>query len=288
MLNKIAISLILLTTPAAAILPPLPNLPNLPMFGDFNPNQLRRNFNTFVNGSQPDFARESRIISEIEDSIVDGDVEYLSLKNGRKVFSIYMQSEAEKPHGGVIILHNRGHHANWNDTIHPLRVGLSEKGWDTLSVQMPILDKHAKYYDYVPIFPYAHRRIEAAIEFYQKLGIKNISLIAHGCGAHMSMSYLDKIGDKAISNFVGIGMGATDYQQKLVKPYPLATLKIPVLDIFAQNDFAGVLRLAKSRKPKLNSKSKQILIADANHYYQENGAANRLIDEIAAWLTQKH
>ncbi len=102
--------------------------------------------------------------------------------------------------------------------------------------------------DYVPIFPYAHRRIEAAIEFYQKLGIKNISLSAHGCGAHMSMSYLDKIGDKAISSFVGIGMGATDYQQKLVKPYPLATLKIPVLDIFAQNDFAGVLRLAKIRK----------------------------------------
>jgi hypothetical protein len=61
------------------------------------------------------------------------------------------------------------------DTIKPLRTGLTEKGWHTLSVQMPVLGKEAKYYDYVPIFPYSHERIDAAINFYKAKGIDNIA-----------------------------------------------------------------------------------------------------------------
>jgi vancomycin permeability regulator SanA len=36
------------------------------------------------------------------------------------------------------------------------------------------LGKGAKYYDYVPIFPYSHERIDAAINFYKAKGIDNI------------------------------------------------------------------------------------------------------------------
>jgi predicted alpha/beta hydrolase family esterase len=80
----------------------------------------------------------------------------------------------------------------------------------------------------VPIFPYSHERIDAAINFYKAKGIDNIVLIAHGCGAHMSMSYLDKYGDSKIKGYIGIGVGATDYKQKIVNGFPfhsqLATL----------------------------------------------------------------
>ncbi len=264
----------------------VPPLPEMPIFGDFNPNQLRKNFNQFIHGVAPNYGREDRVISEIEDSVLEGDVEYLTLKNGREVFSIFMQSEAEKSKGGAIILHNRGHHANWFNAIKPIRVGLAEKGWDTLSVQMPILDKTARYYDYVPIFPYAHARIKAAIDFYQQRGVKNIILIAHGCGAHMSMSYIDRFGDTDIRAFVGIGMGATDYKQKLVKPYPLEKMRVPILDIFAENDFPGVLRLAQLRRPRLNKNSAQMLVKDADHYYQEGDSGQRLTNKIGVWLTQ--
>ncbi len=263
---------------------PVPPLPDLPMFGEFNPNKLRAEFNQFV-GVEPDFARERRVISEIEDAVLDGDVEYLSLANGKEVFSIYMESEADKPKGGVIVLHNRGQHANWNDVTKPLRIGLNTKGWHTLSVQMPVLNKQAKYYDYVPIFPYAHERIDAAIRFYKEQGVNNIVLITHGCGAHMAMSYLDKFGDSQISGFVGVGMGATDYQQKLIKPYPLEKIKVPMLDIFAQNDFAGVLRLAKIRKSRLNKKSTQMVVKNAGHYYQKEGTAQQLVNQIDTWLS---
>lgn len=270
---------------------PIPSLPELPMFGEFNPNKLRVKFNQFV-GVEPDFSRENRMIEQIEDAVLDGDVEYLPLKNGKEIFSIYMQGEtnnpeSDKPRGGVIILHNRGQHANWDDVIRPLRVGLAAQGWDTLSVQMPVLDKQAKYYDYVPIFPYSHQRIKAAINFFRTQGISNIVLIAHGCGVHMLMSYIDKYSDKAFSAFVGIGMGATDYKQKLVNGFPLDKMSVPVLDIYGEQDFAGVKRLAAYRKGLISAghpKSQQVVVKNAGHYYQAQGTAVALIADIDAWL----
>lgn len=284
MLNNSVLVLLMFFSQTLWAIPNIPVLPDFPMLGEFNPNQLGAQFNKFTH-AKPDIIRENRMVEQIADTVLDGDVEYLKLKNGQEVFSIYMESETTKPKGGVIILHNRGQHANWADTIKPLRVGLAEKGWHTLSVQMPVLGKNAKYYDYVSIFPYAHERIKAALAFYKERGIGNIVLIAHGCGAHMAMSYLDKVGDGAIDAFIGIGMGATDYKQKLIKPYPLEKIKISLLDIFAQYDFAGVKRLAVVRKPRLNPRSMQMLVKNANHYYQEEGAVDRLVNKIATWLT---
>ncbi|KAA0449304.1 MAG: DUF3530 family protein [Candidatus Thioglobus sp.] len=285
-MSKILALSLLLVQSSYAFVPSMPALPGLPMFGDFNPNKLRAEFNQFV-GVEPDFSREKRLVSEIEDAVLDGDVEYLPLKNSKEVFSIFMESEAGKVKGGVIILHNRGQHANWADAIKPLRTGLAVKGWDTLSVQMPVLDKHAKYYDYVPIFPYSHQRIDAAIDFYQQKGIDNVVIIAHGCGVHMAMSYIDKYGDGKLKAFVGIGMGATDYRQKLINDYPLYKMKVPILDIYAQQDFHGVLQMAGHRKMLMeiggNKKSKQIVVKDAGHYYQ-NEAAERLVDKVSGWL----
>jgi predicted metal-dependent hydrolase len=45
----------------------------------FNPNKLRAEFNQFV-GIEPDFDREHRLVNQIADSVIDGDVEYLRLK----------------------------------------------------------------------------------------------------------------------------------------------------------------------------------------------------------------
>ena len=264
------------------------SLSELPKFGDFDPNSLRQLFNEFTD-TKPDFERETRMINEIEDSVMDGDVEYLPLKDDKEVFSIYMEPDADTPKGGVIILHSRGYHANWSNAIKPLRIGLAEKGWYTLSVQMPVLDKNAKYYDYVPIFPYAHERIDAALSFYKQRGIDNVVLIGHGCGAHMSMSYIDKYGDEKISAYVGIGMGATDYKQKIVKEFPLDKMLTPVLDVFAENDFPGVIRLSESRQNLMdvaaNAKSAQMVIKGADHYYKENGTAQALTNTIDAWLS---
>ena len=235
--------------------------------------------------NQPDLAREKRMAEEVEDAILDGDV--IFLKEGEhKFMAIDTQPESGKSKGAVVILHSRGFHPDWEDTIHPLRVQLSEKGWRTLSLQMPVLEKSAKYYDYVPLFPAASPRIEAGIHYLKDQGEKSIILFAHSCGAHMAMEWIRNHGDDEINAFIGAGMGATDYKQSMKQPFPLADMRVPVLDIYGENEYPAVIRLAPARKAAIekagNKKSRQVIVPEANHYFKDKG--DELVKEVAKWL----
>ena len=236
-----------------------------------------------------DLEREKRWEQQVIDVIFDGEPVYLQA-NSHRFMGIYMESEDESAKSAVIILHERGYHPDWKDAVNPLRVGLPEHGWHTLSLQMPVLDKQAKYYDYVPIFPEAHPRIEAGIRFLRDKGIQKIVLIAHGCGAHMAMSWIDTSGGKGIDAYIGIGMGATDYKQPMRKPFPLAKMKIPVLDVYGQDEYPAVINMAVGRKKILEQKghtlSRQVVVPDANHYFTDMGEP--LLQVISDWLETVH
>ncbi len=230
-----------------------------------------------------DLAREERLKNEIEDAILDGEPELLAA-SGHKFLSIY--TEAEKPKGAVIVMHGRGFHPDWADVVDPLRVGLVDHGWNTLSIQMPVLGKSAKYYDYEPIFDEATPRINAAIDFLKQKGNDRIVLIAHSCSVHMVMQYVRNEGEKRFDAFVGIGMGATDFKQPMRQPLPLDRMKKPVLDIYGGDDYPAVQRLAAIRAQQMQDEghpdSRQIVIPGANHYFIDMGAP--LVDAIADWL----
>lgn len=229
--------------------------------------------------------REQRLANQIQDAIFDGEPLYLNV-DGHDFLSIFMQPD-DAPKGGVIVLHGRGFHPDWEDVAHPVRVGLTEQGWATLSVQMPVLEKVAKYYEYEPIFPEAVPRIDAAIAFLNEQGIENIVLLAHSCGAHMAMQWVRERGDANISAYVGVGMGATDYKQPMRAPFPLADMSVPVLDIYGADDYPAVHRLAPQRlsmiKQAGHAQSTQQVIPDANHYFTGRGDA--LTEAVAEWLS---
>jgi pimeloyl-ACP methyl ester carboxylesterase len=236
-----------------------------------------------------DMEREKRMADQIVDAIIDGDAVYLEA-NDQEFLSIYTEADDEAK-GVAIILHGRGFHPDWQDAINPLRVGLAESGWNTLSVQMPVLEKQAKYYDYLPLFPRAIPRIEAAIAFArdqikQNGGDNKVVLIAHSCGAHMAMTWADVDSFEAIDAYVGIGMGATDYKQPMKRPFPLAKIKVPVLDVYAANDYPAVKKMAAARWQSIeqagNTKSDQVIVPDADHYYTDRGDA--LTSVISEWL----
>ncbi|MDH3354650.1 MAG: alpha/beta hydrolase family protein, partial [Chromatiales bacterium] len=197
-----------------------------------------------------------------------------------------MPNDSEISRGAAIILHGRGLHPNWEQVVKPLRTLLPEHGWHTLALQMPVMEKKAKYFDYVPIFPEAYPRIEAAIDHLKAQGFKHIVLIAHSCGAHMAMHWIDLNGDNDIAGYVGIGMGATDYKQKMVKPFPLDKMKVPTLDLYGEKDFPAVLRMAPERWSKIqksgNTLSQQIQINGADHYFVDKG--DELVEAVSGWL----
>lgn len=247
-------------------------------------------FMTTVSAS--DLMREKRMAEEIVDTIVDGEVVYLTVED-HKFLSLYTQ--ADEPEGVAIILHGRGFHPDWQDTVNPLRVGLVESGWSTLSVQMPVLEKQAKYYDYLAVFPEAISRIDAAI-VYARLKINadenkqgnKIVLIAHSCGAHMAMSWVEADTTESIDAFVGLGMGATDYMQPMQRPFPLEKISVPILDVFAEDDYPAVIRMATQRLQQIrlagNKKSEQVIIKAADHYYVDRG--DELTRVISRWLNR--
>ncbi len=231
----------------------------------------------------PDYAREARLADEIVDAILDGEALWLSA-NDREFLAIL--TEAEQADSAVIILHGRGFHPDWVDTVQPLRVGLAERGFTTLSLQMPVLGKEAKYYDYLPIFEFAHARIEAGIEFLRQQGYAKVILLAHSCGVHMAMSWIGERGDATIDAFVGLGMGATDYQQPMPQDFPLQSMQQPVLDLYGAREYPAVMRMAPQRKQMIelaaNPLSRQQLLADADHYFAGRGGA--LLDAVENWL----
>ena len=236
-----------------------------------------------------DLERERRLASEIVDSIMDGEALTLhagDLSEDREFLAIYTPSEEIPAQGAAIILHGRGFHPDWPEVVRPLRTVLPEHGWNTLSLQMPVLEKDATYYDYVPIFPAAFPRIAAGIAFLREHGISRIVIIAHSCSVHMTMAYIEAFGDAEIDGFVGIGMGATDFGQPMKKPFPLERMTVPVLDVFGSEDFPAVGRGAPERAAAAavagNALSSQVTVEGADHYFREKD--DELIVVVSAWL----
>ena len=235
--------------------------------------------------ADPDFDREARLADEIVDVILDGEPEWLEA-DGRAFLSIY--TESEDTDVAVLILHGRGFHPDWADTVNPLRIGLVERGYSTLSLQMPVLAKDARYYDYVPIFHHAHARIEAGIRFLRSRGQQKVVLLAHSCGVHMAMDWIRAKHDRDIDAFVGLGMGATDYQQPMHQAFPLDWMHVPILDLYGAQDYPAVIRLAPGRKAMIDEagheKSRQLVLPGADHYFTDQGEP--LVSAVADWLDQ--
>jgi pimeloyl-ACP methyl ester carboxylesterase len=231
----------------------------------------------------PDYVREQSMANEINGTLTNGEI--VTLSDGTQSF-MGILTPAEHPRGAVIILPGCGLPPDGENVTHPLRTGLAAKGWTTLSLQMPVLAKEAKYYDYVPLFANADKRIDAGIALLKQKGIAPVVLAAHDCGAHMAMNWLGNKGDGEIAAYVGLGMGATDAGQEMVQPLPLDKMKIPVLDIYGEKDTPQVISLAPERQALLqkggNTHSKQMVLPEADHDFKNKGDALSAV--VATWL----
>lgn len=229
--------------------------------------------------------RESRLAEQIVDGILDGDPVYLTTQAGHRFLSI--ETEADEPRGAVIVMHGRGYHPDWVNTTNPLRVGLVDHGWSTLSIQMPVLHKEAKYNEYVPVFHEAFPRIEAAIAYLKAQGIERIFIAAHSCSVHMVNAWM-KVGRfTGVEAYIGIGMGATDYKQPMVDAWQFDKIDVPVLDIYGSEDYPAVHRKAAERLAGIrgtSERSRQIVIDGADHDFLDMG--DELVEAVANWLDE--
>lgn len=242
-------------------------------------------FSSAYADNSPDYEREARLAEQIVDDIFDGEPVWLEA-NEHSFLTIHTKNETSSTRGSVIILHGRGYHPEWPEVAGPLRTGLVEAGWSTLSVQMPVLEKGKTYFDYLPLFKYTHQRIEAAIGFMREQSDQPVVLIAHSCGAHMANDWLNHNDDTLIDGYVILGAGATDYRQEIQTDFPFAKMRVPILDLYGSNEFPRPMAMLPERKELLNqggnTQSLQRSLPGADHYFHESGAS--LTQAVADWL----
>lgn len=228
---------------------------------------------SFAAFGQADYAREQRWAAEITPAILVGDPLQLALPTGRKFLGIYAPNT--KAQAGIIVVHGLGVHPDWG-LINPLRSQLSEQGYATLSIQMPVLASEARGSDYPPTFPEAAERIAVAVSYLRSKGHKKIAIVAHSLGARMSNGFLNQSGTATIDAFVAIGLSG-EYTQP-------ETFKTPVLDLIGEKDLPAVLDNAAKRASAIQKTrgSAQISVAGADHFF--NGKETELVRHVKLFL----
>jgi dienelactone hydrolase len=225
-----------------------------------------------------DYEREKRWADEVVPTVVVGDAVWLDGPAGRKFLGLYAPAKAERP--ALVIVHGIGVHPD-HGVIGVLRARLTDLGYTTLSIQMPVLAADKRGDDYYPkLFPDALDRIAAAAAWMKARGHARLVLVSHSMGSWMANEYLDANPRAPFEAWVCMG---------LTGGYTWATYftKRPILDVYGEEDLPPALDAAWRRRLALSTtpaRSRQVMIPGADHFYAKR--ETELAAAIDTWLRE--
>ncbi len=234
-----------------------------------------------------DIEKEKRWAQQVIDTLFDGEPVWLQAAD-HEFLALEMEASEGDTGRAAIVIHGIGIHPNWDTVIRPLRVGLTEHGWHTLSIQMPILPNEAESHEYAPLLDEVADRINAAIGHLQANGHQKLVIIAHSLGATMTMRYMEDVPKPPLEALVLIGMqGGPDSVHD--NAATLKTIKqLPVLDLYGSGDLPGVVdftgRKADAASGAGNQGFQQLMVDGADHFFQ--GLDEILVETVSDWLTK--
>ena len=234
-----------------------------------------------VNAS--DLAKEKRWADQVIDSILDGDAVWLKVED-LEILSIFTEAEEESERA-LIVIHGTGVHPNWDQVIHPVRVEMPAYGWHTLSIQMPILPNEASHDEYAPLFPEVIPRIDAAVNYLESQGCREIVLVAHSLGSLMASYYLASKPKNSVKGLIAIGMPGNSAHDNMNSLITLKSMRVPVLDLYGSDDLPEVLNTVQARRQAASMNSfDQVEVDGANHFFDDQNEV--LIDQVNGWLNK--
>lgn len=231
-----------------------------------------------------DLDKEARWAEQIVDQLFDG--EPVRLTDGAVEFLALFTPATTESKGAVVVMHGIGVHPDWPQVVNPLRVGLTEHGWDTLSIQMPILPNEATGEDYAPLMAEVPGRINAALDYLGDNSSGQVYLVAHSMGSTMTLSYFSSDQAKDVKGLVMVGNGSGAPGGSDPEAGGVARLDLPVLDLYGEADLESVLKGAPVRRRVAetagNNKYLQRVVAGADHFFE--GYDAELVAAVAEWL----
>jgi len=235
-----------------------------------------------------DLEREKRIAGQIREAVVDGQPVFLQ-DGSHEFLSLYQRTEKTPASGGVIVIHGLDANPDWVDVVRPLRVGLAEHGWDTLSIQAPLAREAATDREWDETVPEAIPRIEAALAFLKQQNVLNIAIVGYSHGARMAAHYLAQRQPPEVRALVVISMSADPSEPQQGNLGALREIKLPILDVFGENDLPSVLDTRKQRRLAArdaeNNRYRQTAIPGADHFFVNQ--EELLLSTIRAWLARE-
>jgi len=234
-----------------------------------------------------DLEKEKRWADQVVDALLDGEAVYLN--DGRGEFlAIETQSTDGGARKAAIVMHGTGVHPNWPTVVLPLRVGLTESGWDTLSIQMPVLANEAEHAEYAKIYDWVPGRLDAAIDYLRGKGFDKVVLVAHSQGSGMTAYYLAGQ-HRPVDGFVAVGMSGGIPGGPMDNLAHLPTVTAPMLDLYGSEDLPEVIESAEARAAqagKAGGDYTQQRVAGADHFF--DGEEAELLQAVNAWLDARY
>jgi pimeloyl-ACP methyl ester carboxylesterase len=234
-----------------------------------------------------DLEKEQRWAEQIVDALLDGEAVYLN--DGRTEFlALETESTAGDSRRAAIVMHGTGVHPNWPTVVQPLRVGLTEAGWHTLSIQMPVLPNEAEHAAYADIYGWVPGRIDAGIRHLRDQGFQTIVLVGHSQGSTMAVYYLSRQ-PQPVEGFVAVGMSGGIASGPMDTLAQLPALAVPTLDLYGSEDLPEVLDSAEERAAharKAGGDYSQQVVAGADHFF--DGEEAELLEAVNAWLATRY
>lgn len=232
-----------------------------------------------------DLEREQRIAEQIEDAILDGEPIYL--KDGDHDFlALWMRAEDQPAKGAVLLMHGKGANPDWVDVIQPLRIGLTAHGWDTLSIQLPVMNESASDAEWIATVEPAGPRIQAGLAYLKEQGIDNVVLVAHSHGARQAAAFLAAT-PKTGRAFIMIGM-SVDPARENGNLAALRQIKLRTLDLYGERDLPAVVNTVRERKMAAsdagNEAFEQREVPGADHFFA--GQDGQLLAIVRGWLAK--
>jgi pimeloyl-ACP methyl ester carboxylesterase len=217
-----------------------------------------------VAGAQTqDFEREARWRAEVVPGLVIGEALDIPGPAGRPFLGLLTEPSAVDRAATtlLVIVHGIGVHPD-HGIIGTLRMALADKGYATLSIQMPVLASDAPSERYEPLFANAAERIAAAAAWARGRGYLDLVLVSHSLGSRMSNAYFDRNSPSAFRAWAALGLGAPFSARFAQRP------PVPVLDVYGERDLDPVLGNAAGRAQVARaSGARQQKIAGADHFY---------------------
>jgi pimeloyl-ACP methyl ester carboxylesterase len=238
--------------------------------------------------SVSDTAKEQRWASQITDQLIFGEAVWLEA-DGHRFLAIYTPAETESTKGTVLLVHGIGAHPDWPQVIQPLRTGLSEKGWQSLSIQMPLPPEGIDASGRAALLREGGDRLQTALTWLAGKGMTPVTLIAHSRGGADVLHFVATHADIPVTSLVLIGTNA-DYEDvpEDVGPLPsMKGIKLPILDLYGEYDHEEIIKTAPARRTAAaaNTGYQQVMVPGADHFF--DGQEAQLVDEVIRWL-QRH